>query len=95
MSKLLVWNVRGARDQNIPGIIHDLKRIHHFEVLVVSEPPEVKTGQALDVLKKLGFSSHYVVDAIGFSGGLWILWNDNLVHFEIIDCSKIHHCSGY
>lgn len=77
MSKLLVW---GARDQNIPGIIHDLKRIHHFEVLVVSEAPEVQTGQALDVLKKLGFSSHYVVDAIGFSGGLWILWNENLVN---------------
>lgn len=52
---------------------------------MVSEPPEVKTGQALDVLKKLGFSSHYVVDAIGFSGGLWILWNDNSVNLEIID----------
>lgn len=46
---------------------------------MVSEP-RISAGKALDVLKKLGFSSHYVVDDIGFSGGLWILWNENLVY---------------
>ncbi|PRQ32774.1 hypothetical protein RchiOBHm_Chr5g0050111 [Rosa chinensis] len=58
----------------------DLKSIYHFELLVVSGAPKVQTRQALYVLKKLGFSSHYVVDTIGFSGGFWIIWNENLVN---------------
>ncbi|KAL5859327.1 hypothetical protein ACOSQ4_000623 [Xanthoceras sorbifolium] len=33
---------------------------------------------------KLGFSSNYVVNANGFSGGLWLLWNDSRVNLRII-----------
>ncbi|CAL9024094.1 unnamed protein product, partial [Prunus brigantina] len=41
-------------------------------------------AKALDVVKSLGFSCFEVVDPIGFSGGLWLLWNDNKVRVEVI-----------
>lgn len=41
-------------------------------------------SKALDVVKSLGFSCFEVVDPIGFSSGLWLLWNDNKVRVEVI-----------
>ncbi|XP_034211169.1 uncharacterized protein LOC117624139 [Prunus dulcis] len=39
------------------------------------------------MVKSLGFSNFEVVDPIGFSGGLWLLWNANKVKVEIIGTS--------
>ena len=49
----------GGRDS--PGITHDLKKVHKFDVLVIDE----RSDRALSVINKLGFAHHFVVDAVG------------------------------
>lgn len=53
-------------DRDSPGITHDLKKVHKFDVLVIDE----RSDRALSVINKLGFAHHFVVDAIG-GGCLW------------------------
>ena len=53
-------------DRDSPGITHDLKKVHKFDVLVIDE----LSDRALSVINKLGFAHHFVVDAIG-GGCLW------------------------
>ncbi|VVA30150.1 Hypothetical predicted protein, partial [Prunus dulcis] len=37
--------------------------------------------------KSLGFPCFEIVDVVGFSGGLWLLWDDSRVHVEVVGTS--------
>ena len=41
-------------------------------------------GSKVDqICRKLGFDAWTRVEAVGFNGGLWVLWNDN-IQVEVI-----------
>ncbi|CAL2226101.1 unnamed protein product [Prunus armeniaca] len=84
---IMVWNVRGAGSKKFPGITKDLVKIHKIKILVILEP-RISGNTALNVIKKLGFSKYHVVDANGFSGGLWMLWNENVSCIDIVAHSR-------
>ncbi|XP_062005875.1 uncharacterized protein LOC133723058 [Rosa rugosa] len=84
MSSILYWNVRGAADSKLPDIIQDLRRIYRFNVLAISEP-RISGDKATKVAKSLGFSSFSIEDANGFSGGLWLLWDESHVKLDVVD----------
>ena len=44
--------------------------MYHFDILAILEP-RISGTRARSVIKKLGFSNSFVVDAEGFSGGGW------------------------
>lgn len=84
----LIWNVRRAAKRHFARSIRDLVRLHHIQVLAILEP-QISGDRALATINRLGFDHYYVVDAYGFLGGLWFLWHDLEVHFQIVECS--HH----
>lgn len=49
--------------------------------------PRISGANALKVVHKLGFSKYFLVDAEGFSGGLWLLWNSNQIKLQVVACS--------
>ncbi|CAL9017993.1 unnamed protein product [Prunus brigantina] len=69
-----VLNSSSAWSKKFHGIMKDLVKIHKIEILVILKP-RISGNSALNVIKKLGFSKYHVVDANGFSRGLWMLWN--------------------
>lgn len=71
---ILVWNVRGAGDKSLPRILKNITQLNHVEVLAVLEP-RIRGDKAMRVVNSLGFTNHHIVDANGFSGGIWLLWN--------------------
>ncbi|KAK3231083.1 hypothetical protein Dsin_002964 [Dipteronia sinensis] len=79
---ICVWNVRGAGKQMFSRNIADLCGIFHFEILAVLEP-RISGSKALRVINKLGFSNSFVVEAEGFSWGIWLLWNENKVKLQV------------
>ncbi|CAL8132773.1 unnamed protein product [Prunus armeniaca] len=83
----LFQSTRGAGSKKFPGIMKDLVKIHKIEMLVILEP-RISGNTALNVIKKLGFSKYHVVDANGFSGGLWMLWNENVSCIDIVAYSR-------
>lgn len=46
-----------------------------MDILVILEP-RICGAKAMQVCKQFGFSRYEIVDAMGFSGGIWVLWND-------------------
>ncbi|KAM2052769.1 hypothetical protein ACFX1T_002485 [Malus domestica] len=74
----LVWNVRGASKENFVSTAIDLVKHNNVDVLVVVEP-RISYNRAAEVIKQLNFSNSVVSEVVGFSGGIWVLWNDSRV----------------
>ncbi|CAN0899313.1 Putative ribonuclease H protein At1g65750 [Linum grandiflorum] len=50
--------------------------------------PKISGDRALAIIRKLLFSHSFVVNAIGFVGGIWILWNEADIQVFIISQSR-------
>ncbi|XP_061336944.1 uncharacterized protein LOC133284010 [Gastrolobium bilobum] len=58
-----------------------------FAVLALLET-KIQGARGDVIIRKLGFSKKFKQETVGFSGGVWILWDDRDVEVEII---KSHH----
>ncbi|CAL8993823.1 unnamed protein product [Prunus brigantina] len=76
----------GAASSKFKSNVLDLIRTHHLDMLFLCEP-RISGAKAISVVKTLGFPCFEVVDAVGFSGGLWLLWDDSRVHVEVVGTS--------
>ncbi|KAB5545180.1 hypothetical protein DKX38_013292 [Salix brachista] len=57
--------------------------MYAIDVFAVLEP-RISGSKALNVATNLGFSHYHIVDATGFSGGVWLLWNGSIVSLQVI-----------
>ncbi|CAL8176297.1 unnamed protein product [Prunus armeniaca] len=57
--------------------------VRGIDVFAVLEP-RIGGSRALSVAMSLGFSHCHIVDPIGFSGGVWLLWNGNSVSLHVV-----------
>ncbi|OMP05267.1 reverse transcriptase [Corchorus capsularis] len=74
MIKILSRNCRGAARESFKRNCLNLIRDHKPLILFISEP-RISGARARAVAWSFGFSDMYLVDTIGFAGGLWMLWN--------------------
>lgn len=58
--------------------LKDMIRLNKPDILTLQEP-RISGSRALQVIRSLGFQFHLIVEARGFSGGIWILWNNNSI----------------
>lgn len=87
MMNIIAWNVRGAGKDRCASTIKDLKKAYAIDVFAILEP-RISGSRALSVAQSLGFSHYHIVDAFGFSGGVWLLWNGNSVSLQVIPHSS-------
>ncbi|CAL2255075.1 unnamed protein product [Prunus armeniaca] len=80
---IIAWNVRGAGKDRCASTIKDLKKAYVIDVFAVLEP-RISGPRALSVAQSLGFSHYHIIDASGFSGGVWLLWNGNSVSLQVV-----------
>mgnify|MGYP003366310412 CR=1 FL=1 len=83
MMNIVVRNSRGAGCTKFKDNVADLINIHQMENLVICEPM-ISGQKAVLVVKSLGFPCLEIVDVVGFSGGLWMLWKDSRLKVEVI-----------
>ncbi|XP_031101868.1 uncharacterized protein LOC116005772 [Ipomoea triloba] len=75
--KAITWNCQGAASSNFLRAAKWLKSKHHPDILYLVETKMF--GHNADfVCTKFGFDKWARVEALGFSGGIWILWTDVL-----------------
>ncbi|XP_019166674.1 PREDICTED: uncharacterized protein LOC109162425 [Ipomoea nil] len=67
----------GAGGRNFQRILKTLLKNHKPDLIGLVEP-KVSGDHANDICSKLGFDDWVRVEAIGFSGGIWVLWNKPL-----------------
>ncbi|KAI9087001.1 hypothetical protein K1719_030962 [Acacia pycnantha] len=83
---ILSWNCRGAVARLFPGRVRELIQASDIYVLVLIET-RVSSVKADRTVRKLGFSNWIHLEAIGYAGGIWILWHDDYVSINYVSSS--------
>ncbi|KAJ4840446.1 hypothetical protein Tsubulata_016701 [Turnera subulata] len=63
----------------------ELQREYKPTVVIVVEP-RISGARANRVIRKLGFTHSHRVDARGFAGGVWVLWNERVTSVSVLHC---------
>lgn len=90
---ILFWNAQGAAFKWFRRIFCAVSN-NYKPTMVVSLQPRISGDKADDFIKHSGFDKSHWIEANGFSGGIWILWQDKFdvevfvnhkqfVHFRI------------
>lgn len=64
--------------------VADNVKVNSVDILAICEP-RVQFHRTRASLLRLGFTDFEIVEAIGFSGGIWLLWNRNKIYVSFID----------
>ncbi|XP_019158270.1 PREDICTED: uncharacterized protein LOC109154983 [Ipomoea nil] len=78
----LIWNYQGASGRPFRRALKHLLQVYKPNILGLFEP-KVSGDQANKICSQLGFSEWIRVEAVGFSGGIWVLWKDP-VHISVL-----------
>ena len=78
---VLIRNSRGALKPNFQGHFHDLVQEYDPAIFVVMET-KIGGDRAKIITDKLPMDGAIHTETIGYSGGLWLLWNSNKVEVE-------------
>lgn len=73
----ITWNCQGAASREFLRAARLLIKTHNPSLLALFET-KMSGRSADDVCRKLNYNSWIRVEAIGFSGGIWLMWNEDL-----------------
>ncbi|XP_015936169.1 uncharacterized protein LOC107462117 [Arachis duranensis] len=77
------WNTRGIANRDTVRTLKELKRLYKPDVIILLEPRCSGTN-AEEVIQSIGSQFSCVEEAVGFSGGVWVLWDDASLMISII-----------
>lgn len=83
---IIIWNVRGAGKRSFAQSVRDLIQLHKVKLFVILEP-RISGERMFRIIQNIGFSKYFIVEAEGFAGGLWMLWNDDELSVQVLECS--------
>ncbi|GLT84225.1 hypothetical protein SLE2022_024700 [Rubroshorea leprosula] len=78
--KVLSWNCQGAASNEFKRNAMEIIREHNPGIFIIMET-KLAGDRAIEVARSLGLPKWELVDADGYAGGIWILWNDS--HFAV------------
>ncbi|KAG8635731.1 hypothetical protein MANES_16G058825v8 [Manihot esculenta] len=78
------WNCQGAVSPNFRRAVNEYRRLYKIDVIALLET-RVSGSQADKICKDLGFEHWLRVEAFGFSGGIWVCWNNNGFELEVLN----------
>ncbi|CAN1187241.1 Putative ribonuclease H protein At1g65750 [Linum perenne] len=84
VTNIFSWNCRGAASKSFITAFKSYANIVNFSIAVIVEP-KISGHKAEKVIWKMGFASSFRSDAIGFSGGVWLLWDPLVVSLNIME----------
>lgn len=89
---ILVWNARGAAGKAFSLALKELCRTWKPEIVVLVET-RCSGVKAQDVIRRLGFQNRILEEAVGMSGGIWILWNNPSISISVLaQSNQFIHC---
>ncbi|CAA7042857.1 unnamed protein product [Microthlaspi erraticum] len=80
---IILWNCRGANKPNFWRSIRYLLKKFLADVLAVFET-HAGGDRAGRICRGLGFENSFRVDAVGQSGGLWLLWREGIGDLVVV-----------
>ena len=75
---IIVWNCRGALKPNFQSHVRELVRNHNPSIMVIMET-RIGGIRAKEISDRLPFDGAFHTETMGFAGGIWLLWNSDMV----------------
>ncbi|KAL7263002.1 hypothetical protein ACSBR1_001214 [Camellia fascicularis] len=72
--KILIWNCRGAGNNNFKRNMRELIRTHNPGILILMET-KVTYSSMGNFLNNLGFTTSTIVHLASRAGGIWLIWD--------------------
>ncbi|XP_028752958.1 uncharacterized protein LOC114712575 [Neltuma alba] len=89
---IIAWNARGAAGRDFGNALKELMRRYKPSMVILVET-RCSGSKAQKVIKNLGFKHQIIEEARGLSGGIWILWKDDMINVSVIAQNKQYiHC---
>ncbi|CAN1191383.1 Putative ribonuclease H protein At1g65750 [Linum perenne] len=87
MIKVFSWNCRGASHANFFTAFKSYLSDFCPNVVILVEP-RISGITAAGVCDKLGFDGCFREEAVGFAGGIWVLWHKTEISLRILESSR-------
>ncbi|XP_016206969.1 uncharacterized protein LOC107647406 [Arachis ipaensis] len=85
------WNCRGAASQSFTRTLKEYLRMHKPDLVILQET-RCSGDTARRTIDRSGFAFSHVQDANGFSGRIWIIWNDLNISVKVVrSCVQFIH----
>ena len=75
---IVIWNSRGVLKPRFQTHVRELTQNHNLALLVITET-RLGGDRAKEITDRLPFEGAIHSETIGHSGGIWLLWNSNMV----------------
>ena len=80
---IIIWNSRGSLKPNFQNYVRELAQDHDLAIMVIMET-KIGGERAKEITDRLPFDMAIHTDTIGYSGGLWLLWNSDRVDISLL-----------
>ena len=87
---IMFWNVQGAASGEFRRSFKTIIKNYNPSMVVLMEP-RISGVKADDFIKKSGFDYFHRVEAMGFSGGIWLLWRSSIEVEVLINHRQFIH----
>ncbi|KAL8159095.1 hypothetical protein V2J09_000632 [Rumex salicifolius] len=84
---IISWNVQGAGNKGYLNSLKDLIGVHDLAIVVLLET-QISGYQADKVCEVIGFDGILHSEAMGFRGGIWVLWRGERVSITEVDVQQ-------
>lgn len=89
---IVFWNCQGIGNRETFRALKFLISTTRLDVLILLEP-RISGSKADEVCRKLNFDDWARVECVGYSGGIWLLWNSSNFSIDIVQTSpQFIHC---
>ncbi|XP_071939846.1 uncharacterized protein [Coffea arabica] len=82
-TRIICWNCRGAVNSRFWRNLKEIIRDNDPMILVLVET-RTSSDKGARILRRFNFNQMAFVEAQGFSGGIWMFWNDREVEVEVV-----------
>ncbi|KAJ8443336.1 hypothetical protein Cgig2_015817 [Carnegiea gigantea] len=82
--RLLNWNTQGAGSRNFLNILKEHIRMQHPQIIMLLET-HISGSRAETVCNNIEFRGRLLMEARGYQGRIWILWQDSAIQLDILE----------
>ncbi|XP_019163505.1 PREDICTED: uncharacterized protein LOC109159849 [Ipomoea nil] len=82
--KIISWNCRGIVNGRVRRHVKQLLNTSKADALCLLEIRSSKASNMIKLAHSLGYVNHFIVEPLGFAGGLLLFWKQGQIDLEII-----------
>ncbi|XP_031096869.1 uncharacterized protein LOC116001112 [Ipomoea triloba] len=82
--KILSWNCRGIVNGRVKKHVKELLNTPKPDALCLLEIHSPKIQGMINLVNRLGFTNRFLVEPMGFAGGLLLFWKHGHINLEVI-----------